>query len=145
MLGQAVYHKRLIIPLNQRLDIIDELLGHIVAFPVHPGTGHQLLIVGNAVYVIDAGGAHIGIVRHTVDHHHLARISFVRRLYGCAAHHKRLVHIHPGSHMGSASLQGGILNAAGLAADFRPQIPCQVSGSTLELLMAECIHISRTA
>ena len=32
MLGQTVYHEGLIIPLNQRLDIIDKFIRHIVSF-----------------------------------------------------------------------------------------------------------------
>ena len=96
MLGQAVHHEGLVISLDQRLDIVDEFICHIVAFPVYPGAGNQLLIVSNAVYIIDAGSSHIRIVCHTVNDYHLAGISFISGLDSGTTYHEGFVYIYTG-------------------------------------------------
>ena len=117
MLRQTIYHKGLIISLDQRLDVIQEICSHIISFLVHPVPGNQLFVVGNLMYIVDAGRTHLRIIGYPVDYYHLSRISLICRFHRSTAYHKGFINIHPGCHVGSASLQRGKLHASGLAAN----------------------------
>ena len=77
MLRQTIYHKRLVVALNQRLNVINEFFSDVVAFLVHPAPGNQFFVISNAVNIVDACGTHIRVIWNTVDNNHLTCIAFV--------------------------------------------------------------------
>ena len=72
MSGDPVYHDRRYISLDQRSDIRDNLTCHIGSILIDPLSWHKLLIVRDLMHILYLGAALVGVVRKTVEHHHLS-------------------------------------------------------------------------
>ena len=67
---QTVYHKRLVVALDQRLYIADKFCSNIVAVLVHPLSGNNLFVVGNglcAYEIVDTSASGISQVNDDVN------------------------------------------------------------------------------
>ena len=62
MLRKTIYHEGGVISLDQRLDVVQKIVGHIAAVPIEPVPGHQLLVVGDLMDIVNPGRAAVGIV-----------------------------------------------------------------------------------
>ena len=67
----AVYGGVRDLAFDQRQQIIEHFLGHVVAFGVDPVSGDQLLAVGDLADRLRVDADHVGLVGNPLkDHHH---------------------------------------------------------------------------
>ena len=123
MSGLACDHDRSQFRLDQRLDIVLHLCGHIISLFRDPGTRHLFLQIGYFVYIIEIRSANIGILRYSLSYHHLTGLAFKSCLYRSSTYLISLGDIHAGGQMSGTALQSRQFNSSGFAAQlFNDQV-----------------------